>query len=159
MAQFKGGPLHDYIWDMKLVSALKAVRDAADICSTQGADALEVDSLLAVIFHIFSDEWCFSPVPGQIRAETRSFADWRPLVSSALIEAQRLNPRACREVVESLVDAIKGEFRLIVEEWSHGDPEQPHTEHVLNAVVHALFEANLGKRPASPMLPTSFLAM
>jgi hypothetical protein len=144
------------IWERKLESALKVVRAAADLWSAKGADAVGVDSLIAVLLHIFSDRWLSFAVPRQIKVEVRSFAAWRLVASSALIGARRLNPKAPIEVARRGVDAIASELRAVAREWSKGDPENPPTEHVLNMIVHGLFESRLGKWPANPKLPTSF---
>jgi hypothetical protein len=53
-------------------------------------------------------------------------------------------------------DALEVDSLPIAREWSKGDPENPATEHVLNMVVHALFESRLGKWPASPKFRSDF---
>ncbi|MDG3007417.1 hypothetical protein [Paludisphaera mucosa] len=145
----------DRVWDVKFRIALGIVRSAADSWSVRAADAQDVDSTLAVLFRIFSSPWRVSPVPRQLKAEVRVLADWRALVSTANSEARRLNPQVPAEVVERLVDDLAVGLRSFANEWSKGDPENPPTTHALNAIVHALFEGKLVRRPANPRLPTS----
>src|SRR5438128_2068754 len=87
MAQVCGGTTFDFVARRKHDAAQRVLSRAADIWSKGGRDALSLDSVVAVLLHIFLSKWSEY---GGLRDEARTLEMWLPLVAGAQEEADAL---------------------------------------------------------------------
>ena len=130
MAQVCGGTTFDFVARRKHDAAQKVLSRAADIWSKGGRDALTLDSVVAVLLHIFLSKWSEY---GGLREEARTLETWLPLVASAQEEADTLLLPVARAVVPAVLASLLAELSFAADQWALGDPEQPLTAQALNA--------------------------
>jgi hypothetical protein len=143
MAQVCGGTSFDFEASRKHDAAQKVLSRAADLWATHGREALSLDALIAVLLRIFLCRGFMS--------EARPLEAWLPLVGTALHEAESFifdHPAAI-----CVLPLIHKDLSVAIEQCLLGDPEQPPTAHVLNAIEYVLFTHRLSHRPAAPKLP------
>src|ERR1043165_4997421 len=76
MAQVCGGTTFDLAFSRKHEAAQKMLSCAADVWATSGREALNSDSVIAVMLRIFLSEWSeYGVYPGELRREARSLQD------------------------------------------------------------------------------------
>jgi hypothetical protein len=155
MAQVCGGTNFDFVTQRRHDAALRVLSRAADAWATHGRNAFGIDSVLAVLLRLY-----LKPRYEEtgMRWETRSLERWLPFVGIAQQEAESLFSDAAKPNMAQVLALLNAELSFAVDQWLIGDPEQPPTEHVLNAVVHVLFIHKLILRPPSPKLPTSLIS-
>jgi len=149
MAQVCGGTTFDIEAQHKHELALKILSRAADVWAT-GLNSLSTDSIIAVLLRIYSSK-C------NLRTEIRSFDSWLSLVATIERELEFFSLANSVNVAEILT-TLRAEISEAEKQWKLGNPEQPPTAHVLNAVEHILFVHKLITRPASPKFPKTILA-
>jgi hypothetical protein len=154
MAQVCGGTNFDFIAQRKHDAALRVLSRAADAWAVRGREAFTIDSVLAILLRLFLKER--DKFTG-FRWETRSLESWLPLVATPQREAEYFGPPGAKPHLPEVLTLLKAELSFAVDQWLIGDPEQPPTEHVLNAIVHVLFVYKLIVRPPSPKFPTSVI--
>jgi hypothetical protein len=155
MAQVCGGTTFDFVARRKHEAAQKVLSRAADIWAASGREALSVDSVIAVILRI-----CLARGSeyGGLREEGRTLEQWLPLVGTAQKEADPLVSSVTpTKNVADVLSRLSAEISFAADQWSLGNPEEPHTAHALNAVEYILFTHKLVHRPPSPKLPTTVL--
>ena len=150
MAQVCGGTTFDFIARRKHDAALRMIARAADLWSAQGAGAVSVDSLTAVLLRIFLARWS---VYGGVSDETRALEAWLVVVGTAEQEAESFS--AAHPRILEVVPLLRAELSSAADQWVLGDPEQPPTAHALNAIESILFSHRLSPRPPAPQLPTT----
>jgi hypothetical protein len=155
MAQVCGGTSFDFVALRKHDAAQRILSRAADAWATHGRNTLSIDSVVAILLRIFLSR---RSEYGGIRWETRSLESWLPFVGTAQREAESLISAVAKPKVAEVLTLLNAELSCAVDQWLIGDPEQPPTEHVLNAIVHVLFIHKLILRPPSPKFPTSVIA-
>lgn len=148
MAQVCGGTTFDYVAQRKHDAAQRVLSRAADIWANQSA--LDLDSLIAVLLHIFLSRWSEY---GNIRQETLTLEQWLPRVARAHEEVHALLPSATPALIADVMSLLQAEVSSAAQQWALGDPEQPPTAQALNTVEHILFLHKLITRPPSPKLP------
>ncbi len=152
MAQVCGGTTFDYVAQRKHDAAQRVLTRAADIWARDGQAALKLDSLIAVLLHIFLSRWSEY---GGIRQETLTLEKWLPRVNTAHEEIHALLPSATPAVITDVMSLLQTELSSAAQQWALGDPEQPPAAQALNTVEHILFSHRLITRPPSPKLPTT----
>ena len=152
MAQCTGGTTYDYVAQRKHDAAQKVLSRAADVWAKDGCDALSLDSLIAVLLHIFLSKWSEY---GGVRKEVRTLKIWLSKVSTAQKEAATLVPTRTPEAIADVLSLLQAELSFAAEQWALGNPEDPLTAQALNAVEHILFSHRLITRPPNPKLSTS----
>ena len=132
-------------------SAQHVLERAADIWAAHGREALNVDSVIAVVLHIFLSRWSKF---GHSREEGRTLEQWLPLVGKAQEEAEALvSPMTPAKHVADVLSQLLAEISFAADQWSLGNPEQPPSAHALNVITHILFTHKFTNRPANPKLP------
>lgn len=155
MAQVCGGTTFDLAFSRKHEAAQKMLSCAADVWATSGREALNPDSVIAVMLRIFLSEWSeYGVYPGELRREARSLQDWLSVAGTAQQEAEAVCKMA-PNIISDALSLLLGEISYAADQWSIGNPEQPSTAQALNAIEHILFTHKLTHRPASPKLPTT----
>ena len=150
MAQVCGGTSFDQVAERKHYMGERVLTRAADIWAKDGRDALSLDSVIAVLLHIFLSRWSQF---GALHQETFTLEKWLAQVGTAEDEARSLMPSLSPAAIADVMSLLLAELSFATEQWALGDPEQPPTVHALNAVEHILFTHKLITRPASPKLP------
>ncbi len=155
MAQCTGGTSFDLAFERKHDVVLRLLTRAADLWATQGREALPPDSLVAVMLRIFLSEWSgYGGRRGEMEQEMRTLDAWIALVGTPSEEADPLTAPPS-EQISSAISQLVIQVSSGADQWSMGNPEQPPTPHVLNAVEHILFSHKLTHPPPNPKLPCS----
>ena len=152
MAQVTSDSYFDYAAMRKHNTAQKVLSRAADVWATRGRDSLGLDSVLAVLLHIFLSQWSQA---GGFGEDPRPLEAWLSVVGTAEQEADSLFPPTAKPGISEVLTHLRAELSFAEEQWLLGHPEQPPTAHALNAIEHILFSHKLTRRPASPTLPTT----
>lgn len=151
MAQVCGGTSFDLEYSHKHEAVQHVLARAADTWAARGREALNVDSVIAVVLHIFLSRWSEF---GHSREEGLTLEQWLPLVGTAQEEAEALvSPMTPAKQVAEVLSPLLSEISFAADQWSLGNPEQPPSAHALNVIRHILFTHKFTKRPASAKLP------
>lgn len=151
MAQVVGGSDFDVAWDDKTNRCLLLLREAADLWATQGRNAVASERVISAFLQVLAKrvKWHGS-WPG------RFFTD-----SSVEFADPRLSCLACREQspIKSSADVTKSIELLIhalneaADLWALGNPEDPPTKRVLDAMLRVMWNGYLAPRPPSRAYP------
>jgi hypothetical protein len=156
MAQVCGGSSFDFVASKKHNTAQRVLSRAADVWATRGLEALKLDSVLAVLLHVFlAQKWSQG---GGFGEDLRPLESWLSLVSTSQQEAESAFPCHVRSDIPAVLTLLHAELSFAAQQWILGHPEQPPTADALNAIEHILFTYKLTHRPPSPKLPASLIS-
>lgn len=150
MAQVSGGTSFDQVAERKHYLVASILSRASDLWAKNGKDAPSPDSIIPVLLHIFLSRWSQF---GAQREETLSLETWLTRVSTAEQEVHALMPALTPAAIAEVISLLQTELSFAAGQWALGNPEQPPTAHVLNAVEHVLFSHKCIARPPNSKLP------
>ena len=148
MAQVVGGTTFDFMAWHKHAAAQRILSRAADLWVAGGREALNLDSLIAVLLRIFLSRGL------GMRMEGRTLEAWLNRVKTAENEANSLLSSTNPATVAEVLALLRADLSFASEQWMLGDPEQPPDRGRLELRGAHSVHPQISRRPASPKLPT-----
>jgi hypothetical protein len=140
---------YDPTWDWRVEAAHEILIAAADDWALQTIKDPVCDDVLRVVVHILGIRWSRWDFPSDRRESIRSLSQWLQSVTGLDAECARLLPKSQQMYARDVAEALREIVSAAADGWHEGNPEEPPTSAILNAIIGILFENQMVRHPPS----------